>query len=174
MRLWRAESAGLALAQAVALPQGSGPRHLVWHPSGHLFVVTELSREVFALAPDAAGAWRLVGGAPLAPGLPDTDTAAEIALSRDGAFVVAGLRGSDALAVLRVGGDGAAFTPVALADAGVRWPRHHVVVRDTILVAGQRSNEVASLGFDERTGAPGRVRHRTVAPSPTCLLPDPR
>lgn len=172
VRVWRRAGEGLRLTGTVAFPRGTGPRHAVWHASGHLYVVAELSREVFALAPDGAGSWRIVAGSPLAPGLPEADTAAEIALSRDGAFVVAGLRGSDTLAVLRVGGDGSTLTPVALTDAGVRWPRHHVVVRDTILVAGQHSDEIASLGFDERTGAPGRVRHRTVAPSPTCLLPD--
>lgn len=172
VRIWRRAGEGLRLTGTIAFPRGTGPRHAVWHASGHLYVVTEFSREVFALAPDGAGSWRIVGGSPLAPGLPEEDTAAEITLSRDGAFLVAGLRGSDTLAVLRVGGDGSMLTPVALADAGVRWPRHHVVVRDTILVAGQRSDEIASLGFDERTGAPGRVRHRTVAPSPTCLLAD--
>ena len=62
------------------------------------------------------------------------------------------------------------LTPVALVEAGVDWPRHHVVVRDTLLVAGQRSDEVVSLTLDLRTGVPGRVRHRTPAPSPTCLL----
>jgi 6-phosphogluconolactonase (cycloisomerase 2 family) len=53
----------------------------------------------------------------------------------------------------------------------VRKPRHHVVVRDTLLVAGQASDEVASLTLDIRTGVPGRVRHRTAVPAPTCLLP---
>jgi 6-phosphogluconolactonase (cycloisomerase 2 family) len=45
------------------------------------------------------------------------------------------------------------------------------VVRDILLVAGQRSDEVASLTLDVRTGVPGRVRHRAATPSPTCLLP---
>ncbi|WP_454117689.1 beta-propeller fold lactonase family protein [Microbacterium lacticum] len=36
--------------QRVPLPRGSGPRHTVWHPSGHLYVVTELSLEVCVLA----------------------------------------------------------------------------------------------------------------------------
>ena len=63
------------------------------------------------------------------------------------------------------------LAPVALVDAGVDWPRHHVVVRDTLLVAGQRSDEVVSLTLDLRTGVPGRARHRVEVPSPTCLLP---
>lgn len=172
VRFWRPGPEGLRPGRQVVLPRGSGPRHMVHHPSGHLFVVAELSCEIFVLAPDpaVAGAWRIVAGAPLGGTLPD-DTAAEIALSRDAEFVYAGVRGSNTIATLRVRGAGDAVSPVALVDAGVDWPRHHVIVRDTLLVAGQRSDEVASLGLDVRTGVPGRVRHRTAAPSPTCLLP---
>jgi len=112
-----------------------------------------------------------VGGAPLGAGTLPGDIAAELAVSRDGETLYAGVRGSNTIATLRVGGAGETVTPVALVDSGVNWPRHHVVVRDTLLVAGQLSDEVASLTLDLRTGVPGRVRHRTAAPSPTCLLP---
>ncbi|MFH8251738.1 lactonase family protein [Microbacterium sp. B2969] len=177
VRFWRPRADGLAPVQDVVLPKGSGPRHMVRHPSGHLYVVTELSHEVFALAPDPstgsgqAGSWRVVGGTSLGAGILPDDTAAELAPSREGEFLYAGVRGSDAIAVVRVRGAGETLEPIALVEAGVTWPRHHVVVRDTILVAGQLSDEVASLGIDLRTGVPGGVRHRTPAPSPTCLLP---
>jgi len=172
VRFWSAAGGRLRERGRVVLPRGCGPRHTVWHPSGHLYVVTEHSLELLALAPDAAGAWRLVDGTPLSPAVSAGDAAAEVALSRDAQFVYAGVRGTDAIASVRVRDTGAAFTPVALAEAGVRGPRHHVVVRDTLLVAGQHSDEVASLTLDERTGVPGRVRHRTVAPSPSCILAD--
>jgi 6-phosphogluconolactonase (cycloisomerase 2 family) len=171
VRFWRAGPTALTPLQQVALPKGSGPRHMVWHPSGHLYVVTELSCELFVLAPSADGTWRVVGGTPLGAGTLPGDSAAELAASRDGEFLYAGVRGSNTIATLRVRGAGESVTPVALADSGVDWPRHHVVVRDTLLVAGQLSDEVASLSLDPRTGVPGRVRHRTAAPSPTCLLP---
>lgn len=177
VRFWREGDGGLRQVQQVALPQGSGPRHMVWHPSGHLYVVTELSCELFVLAPAAPSTgsgpavWRLVGGTPLGAGTLPGDSAAELAASRDGEFLYAGVRGSNTIATLRVRGAGDLVTPVALVDAGVDWPRHHVVVRDILLVAGQLSDEVASLTLDVRTGVPGRVRHRTDAPSPTCLLP---
>jgi 6-phosphogluconolactonase (cycloisomerase 2 family) len=143
---------------------------MVWHPSGHLYVVTELSREVFALAPDVIGDWRIVAGTTLGAGMLDGDTAAELAASRDGDFLYAGVRGSNTIATVRVKGAGDVLAPVALVDAAVDWPRHHVVVRDTLLVAGQRSDEIVSLTLDLRTGVPGRVRHRVEAPTPTCLL----
>jgi 6-phosphogluconolactonase (cycloisomerase 2 family) len=174
VRIWRQTGTGLRQVQQVVLPFGSGPRHMQLHPSGHLYVVAELSCEVFVLASSTTSGevvWRIVGGSPLGAGsLPD-DTAAEIAMSGDGEFLYAGVRGSNTIATLRVKGQGDVVVPVALVESGVDWPRHHVVVRDTLLVAGQRSDEVASLTLDQRSGVPGRVRHRTPAPSPTCLLP---
>lgn len=164
VRFWR----GGRPAQQVALPAGTGPRHMRWHPSGHLYVLTEFSGEIFVLAPDAAGVWHVRGGVSL--GALPGDTAAEIALSGDAEYLYVGLRGSDTLATARVRGAGDVLVPVALSDAGVAWPRHHVVERDAIVVAGQRSDDVVSLIIDTRTRVPGRVRHRTVAPSPSMLL----
>lgn len=171
VRFWQSETAGLRARGQVVLPRGVGPRHMVAHPSGHLYVVTELSREVYVLAPDDAGAWRILSAVPLSPATQEDDLAAELALSRDGAHLYAGVRGSNTIATLRVEGAGDRLSPVALVESGVDWPRHHVVVRDTLLVAGQRSDEVASLTLDDRTGVPGRIRHRTAVPAPTCLLP---
>ncbi|KQR88463.1 lactonase family protein [Microbacterium sp. Leaf179] len=170
VRFWRSSGAGLRLVHEVALPKGSGPRHGLWHPSGHLYVVTELSREVFVLAADVTGRWRTVSGQPLL-GTLDTDTAAELCSGRDGSTLYAGVRGSDTIGVLSVRGAGETLQLTALADAGTHWPRHHVVVNDTLLVAGQLAHEIVSLPLDARTGIPGRVRHRTASPSPTRLLP---
>ncbi|MGN7187866.1 lactonase family protein [Microbacterium enclense] len=170
VRIWRSTDTGLRAVQDVVLPEGSGPRHGLWHPSGHLYVVTELSREVFVLAPDREGRWHLRFGQPLLGSL-DTDTAAEICASRDASTLYAGVRGSDTVGVLSVRGAGETLQLLALAETGTHWPRHHVVVDDTLLVAGQLAHEIVSLPLDARTGVPGRVRHRTASPSPTRLLP---
>ncbi|KSU51752.1 lactonase family protein [Microbacterium enclense] len=170
VRIWRATDTGLRAVQDVVLPEGSGPRHGLWHPSGHLYVVTELSREVFVLAPDREGRWHLRSGQPLLGSL-DTDTAAEICASRDASTLYAGVRGSDTVGVLSVRGAGETLQLLALAETGTHWPRHHVVVDDMLLVAGQLAHEIVSLPLDVRTGVPGRVRHRTASPSPTRLLP---
>jgi 6-phosphogluconolactonase (cycloisomerase 2 family) len=171
VRFWRIGTAGITLDHEVVLPFGTGPRHMVLHPSGHLHVVTEFSCEVFTLGEGDDGRWRLLGGTNAAPLEIDGDAAAELARSRDGRYLYAGLRGTNTLSVLQVRGAGDGVTPVALVESGVDWPRHHVIARDTILVAGQRSDDVVSLAIDERTGVPGRVRHRAEAPTPTCLLP---
>ena len=40
-----------------------------------------------------------------------------------------------------------------------------------LLVAGQRSDTVALIDLDERTGAPLDIRHVAQAPAPTHILP---
>ncbi|MGO1770571.1 MAG: lactonase family protein, partial [Microbacterium sp.] len=169
VRFWRVGASGLVLDHEVTLPFGVGPRHLFAHPSGHLHVVTEFSCEVWTLRRTPGGRWDVVSAAPT--GAMDGDTGAELAPSRDRRFLYAALRGSDTIAVLRVAGEGERLEPVALAESGVRTPRHHVVVGDTLLVAGQRSDEIVSLPVDERTGAPGPVRRRFETPCPQHILP---
>ncbi|MFJ4165611.1 lactonase family protein [Microbacterium sp. NPDC089698] len=171
VRIWRPSPSGLALDHEVVLPRGSGPRHMVVHPSGHLHVVTEYSCELFTLAADREGRWGLVSGVPVSAIVtPGHDYPAELSRSRDGETLYAGVRGSNTIAALRVRGSGDRVEPLALADAGADWPRHHLVHDGALLVAGQRSDEISVLDLDDRTGAPGRVRHRTPAPAPTHLL----
>lgn len=171
VRIWRPTTSGLRLDHEVVLPFGTGPRHMVLHPSGHLHVVTEYSLEVFTLGAGRDGRWSLLGGVAASGISVDGDAAAELTRSPDGEYLYAGLRGSNTIATLRVRGAGERTEAVALVDAGVNWPRHHVVVRDTLLVAGQLSDEIVSLTLDPRSGVPGRVRSRTAAPSPTRILP---
>lgn len=167
VRFWHRRT----LVASVPLPQGSGPRHAVWHPSGHLYVLTEISNELFALAPAADGSWSIVSGVQVsAEAVPGRDLSAELVLSRDGTRLYAGLRGSDTIAALSVRGAGERIDALALAETGVTWPRHHVLIDDTLVVAGERSSSVATLVLDERTGIPTRPRARVEVPSPTMLL----
>ncbi len=172
VRIWRASATGLILDHEVVLPQGTGPRHMVMHPSGHLHVVTEYSCEVFTLAASREGHWGVVSSTVSAPiAQVGFDFPAELARTRDGAFLYTALRGSNTIAALRVRDGGAALEPIALADSGVDWPRHHLVHEGKLLVAGQRSDTISLLDLDERTGAPLGIRHQAQVPTPTHFLP---
>ncbi|TCJ22997.1 3-carboxymuconate cyclase [Microbacterium sp. PI-1] len=172
VRFWRQVGSGLVLDHEVVLPLGTGPRHMVLHPSGHLHVVTEYSCEVFTLAEASDRTWSVVSSTLSSPiAQVGTDFPAELARSRDGHFLYTALRGSNTIAVLRVRGGGEALESVALADAGVDWPRHHLVHEGKLLVAGQRSDTITLLDLDERTGAPLGIRHEAQVPTPTHFLP---
>ncbi|EYT60751.1 beta-propeller fold lactonase family protein [Microbacterium sp. UCD-TDU] len=172
VRFWRQSGSGLTLDHEVVLPLGTGPRHMVLHPSGHLHVVTEYSCEVFTLAPAADGTWSVVSVTLTSPiAEVGTDFPAELARTRDGQFLYTALRGSNTIAALRVRGGGESLESVALADAGVDWPRHHLVHEGKMLVAGQRSDTITLIDLDERTGAPLGIRHEAQVPTPTHFLP---
>jgi 6-phosphogluconolactonase len=100
------------------------------------------------------------------PGAASGDTAAGLALSADGRYLFAGLRGADRIAT--VGLDADAAYPVGWASSGGHWPRHLIVDGDFLHVANQLSNEIAtfSIGAD---GTLEQVGEPVAVPSPTCL-----
>jgi len=176
LRVWSVRSGpvpGLALDHEVVLPQGSGPRHMVQHPSGHVFVVTEYSIEVAVagMSPDS-GDFRLgfIGPATAGGALPD-DSAAEIALAADGRHAYVGVRGSNRVSVLEVEADGAALRPVADVPSGGNWPRHHLVRDGWLHIAHERSDDVVTFPLDPESGLPGSLAGRLGVASPTVLVP---
>ncbi|MDF9750137.1 beta-propeller fold lactonase family protein [Arthrobacter sp. ES3-54] len=182
LRIWnvrsgpgRASGTGLGpvLEDEVVLPRGSGPRHLVQHPGGNVFVVTEYSIEVAVavLSPDS-GDFRLgfVGPATAGGALPG-DSAAEIALAAGGRHAYVGVRGSNRLSVLEVEAGGAALRPVADVPSGGNWPRHHLVRGGSLHVAHERSGDVVTFPLDAESGLPGVPADRLHVASPTALVP---
>jgi 6-phosphogluconolactonase len=171
LRIWSyVPGSGLVADHEVALPFGCGPRHLVQHASGNVFVVSEYSIEVFVVAPEA-GTFELVFRGPATSGesLPD-DSAAEICLGQDGRHVYVGVRGSNLVSVLVVAAHGTELTPVQDFPSGGNWPRHHLVMGDWLHVAHERSDNVATFKLDAATGLPGPLVHNLQTPSPTALV----
>lgn len=171
-RVWRLDPRdGLTLDHEVALPKGTGPRHLALHPSGHVYIVTEFSVEVHVLAEDASGRFSYAGTVPaLAGETPEGASGSHITLSERGDRVHVTVRGANRVATLAVGDDGATLTPVDDVDCGGDWPRHHVERGDRIYVMNQRSNTVSTLRVDEN-GRAGEVLAVSPTPTPTCLVP---
>lgn len=169
LRVWSGGSSPVEV-QRLAVPTGSGPRHLVAHPNGSIYVVTEYSCEIIRVV-SASGRLEVAGVAPVrVGGRSDGDTAAEIALHPSGDWLTMGVRGSDVIASSRVLPDGST-RPVAEAPSGGATPRHHVHDGDSVLVANQGSSQVARLGFDAATGVLGTVLETIDVGSPTFLLP---
>ena len=161
------------LDHEVVLPRGSGPRHLVQHPGGNVFVATEYSIEVAVagLSPDS-GDFRLgfVGPATAGGALPG-DSAAEIALAAGGGHAYVGVRGSNRVGVLEVEAGGAVLRPVADVPSGGDWPRHHLVRDGLLHVAHERSGDVVTFALDPESGLPGVPVDRLHVASPTALVP---
>lgn len=169
LRVWRGD--GFDEVQRLALPDGSGPRHLVAH-GDRLYVDTEYSNEILVIARDGDGMLTVAARAPIrVGGMVEGDSAAEIALDPTGAWLTVGVRGSNVIAVSRRHPDGST-EPVSEAPSGGDWPRHHVHDGDGILVAHERSSTIVRLPFDAATGTVGTVAATLEVGSPTMLLRD--
>ena len=166
-------AAGLRPVQQVALPEGQrAAAHGVAPERPPVRRDRAVVRGVRARTRRSTAPGGSSGGTPLGAGTLPGDSAAELRASRDGEFLYAGVRGSNTIATLpraRRRRRGWLRSPSSTPASTGRGTTS--VVRDILLVAGQLSDEVASLTLDTRTGVPGRVRHRADAPSPTCLLP---
>jgi 6-phosphogluconolactonase (cycloisomerase 2 family) len=149
-----------------ALPAGTGPRDLLRHPSGLLYVLGEHGRSIIILE------WvdeqlRFVDSCGL-PGAVDGDQAAALALS-DAGFLYAGLRGSNLISVLKPTADGRSIEGVGAVPTAGEWPRHLAVEGTILHVANQLSNSIASFSLDEH-GMPKLIAEPTPVASPTYLL----
>jgi 6-phosphogluconolactonase (cycloisomerase 2 family) len=159
----RPEGTGHVFDGAVALPPGTGPRDLLPLPSGRVLLLGEHDARVHVLELEQR---RVVASVPTTVDPVRGDQAAGMTLL--GSRLTAGLRGSDRIALLRLGEDDVPV-PVDSAITGGTWPRHHAIDGDRLLVANERSGTITAVGFRSATslGTPGPVAR---VPAPTFLL----
>ncbi|MDR0930103.1 MAG: lactonase family protein [Oscillospiraceae bacterium] len=150
--------------EAVELPKGAGPRHLVFGADENWYLLSELSCELFAFRGYGRAAVctqriKLPGGD--APGV----SGAALRLSPDGSLLLASLRGADALILLDVDAQGAFAAPRSV-SAGGHWPRDAAFSPDGrwVLCACERGDCVTR--FAVRDGALV-YRDQVAVPAPT-------
>lgn len=145
----------------LALPPGSGPRHLVFDKTGrHAYLTLEMAGQVAVLdvAADGALALRTVVNL-FAPGFGGDKGAGAIHLSADGRFLYAVDRGTDNhIAVFAVGVDGGLSLLQRRAAEG-RQPREFSIDPSGrfLLVAAQGDNRIAVIARDPANGHLGKT-----------------
>lgn len=160
---------------------GSGPRHLVFHPNGRwLYCIHELDCTVdlytWHSEHDAADA-QLVPQAvahlanPSTPGSSTPNTAAEVAVSRDGRFLYACTRGINTLSVLQIDPATGAPRPVQQLPCGGDMPRFFALdpTERFLLCTNQNSNNISLFARDAHTGKLSPHGSQSM-PSPMCVV----
>jgi 6-phosphogluconolactonase len=146
-----------AAPRSVALPPGSGPRHLAFRPDGRfVYLVNELSSDIVAFRWDSGqGRLTQVQSLPLStPDFKDVKSASEVAVSADGRFVYAGNRAQSQVLVYRSDPDSGELALVQRASAGGEAPWNFALHSSGkwMLVANQRTAKVNVLKVDIATG----------------------
>lgn len=158
-----------------ALPPGTGPRRLAFHPDGRLvFLISELVPELRAYRWDARqGRLALVQTLSLAgdPAKAALARGAELAISRDGRFVYASVRGEDALVVHAVERRTGHLTEIQRLPAGGQAPWSFAIDPSGrwMLVANQASNTVVVFARDPATGRLGPTSQSMAVAKPTSI-----
>ncbi|HEX5165297.1 MAG TPA: lactonase family protein [Thermomicrobiales bacterium] len=157
-----------------ALPPGSGPRHLAFHPSlPILYVINELASTISTCAWDGdGGTLRVLETISTLPkGFDGQNSCAEVRAAPSGRFVYGSNRGHDSIATFAVGPDGS-LTPAGHTSTGGENPRNFTLdaTGTYLFAANQDSDTIVTFRVDSGTGALTPTGQVTSVPSPVCVL----
>ncbi len=153
---------------------GSGPRHLVFHPSGRfLYVINELQSSVVTYSYDAAQGelHELRTISTLPEKFAGNNDAAEIAVHPSGKFLYASNRGHDSIAVFSVDPAKGTLAHVEFVLTKGRTPRSFAIdpTGSWLLVANQASDNVVVFRIDSKSGRLTPTGQGLSVPSPACV-----
>lgn len=158
---------------AIAMPPGSGPRHLTFHPSGRLaLVINELNGTLISMTWDAdAGRLAIVDNKSTLPEGFEHKSCADIHVHPNGRFVYGSNRGHDSIAVFAVDASTGRLDPVDRVPARVKTPRNFGFSPSGkyLFVCGQDSGDISVFAVDAETGGLTPVGEPFAAPTPVCI-----
>ena len=158
----------------VELEPGSGPRHMVFHPSGrYAYVINELNSTITAYTYDPQrgelSMFQIVSTVP--EGYVGANIAADIHLTPTGNFLMGSNRGHDSIACYVVDQETGALTTSDFVHTQGQTPRGFAVDPSGtfVFVANQDSHNIVAFGVDEIRGTLFPIGNTIHIPSPVCL-----
>ena len=171
----RSEARQLNVLQVVQMEPGSGPRHLVFHPTDPvLFVVCELSNTLEVLIADSHSdsliRHQSVSVFSTAPSTPNL--AAAIRVHPSGERVYVSNRGDNSLSTFQYDKSSKRCELIETTPCGGSDPRDFVLdpSGSWILAANQSSNTISRLELDPQTLVPHNPDVVAEVSSPTCII----
>ncbi|MGV9315726.1 lactonase family protein [Streptomyces sp. NPDC003691] len=176
VRVYALDSAAGELVEhgETALPPGSGPRHLAFHPAGtHVYVLNELVPTITVCRWDAGtGVLEPLGEVPVLPeGTEGRSYPSEVVVAPDGTRLWVANRGHDSISVLDLGADRERPRLVTTVPCGGHWPRDLALdpTGRRLYAANERSGDVTWFDIDPATGIPRRTGS-LAAPAASCVV----
>jgi 6-phosphogluconolactonase len=163
-----------AKPRSLAVPPGSGPRHLVFGVDGRFaYLLSELRAQITVLRWDA-GQGRLAPLQTLATsseGFAGARSGAELGLGRDGRFLYVADRGENALVVYQVNPEKGELSFVQRIPSGGDKPWGFAIDPSGkwLAVANQGSGSVSLFGIDTASGKLADSGQSVAAPAPVSI-----
>lgn len=171
---YRLEADQLQLVHTLRLEGGSGPRHLVFHPTQPFaYVIAELRPEVIALRYDpCSGRFETMQTIRSVPAdFIANNQGSAIHIPADGRFVYAANRGHDSIAVFSVDERSGTLSLVQLISTEGHWPRDFALdPTETFLIASnEESGTIILYARDPQTGTLTLLQADIQVPYPVCV-----
>ncbi|GAB3577492.1 lactonase family protein [Spirosoma luteolum] len=154
---------------------GSGPRHLVFHPSGKFaYLVEELTSSLAVFARNAqTGALTIIedGVKTLPASFSGSNTSADIHIDPSGRFLYQSNRGRNALAIFAIGADGR-LTSLGDQPTEGKTPRNFLIdpKGEFVFVANQETDTITIFRMNKQTGKLTYTGKSVSVPAPVCVL----
>lgn len=172
-----AAKAALTPATPAALPPGSGPRHLAFHPSGQfVYVINELLCTIAAFRYDGARGelkdLQSVSTLPAGESVQKGYSTAEIVAHPNGKFLYGSNRGHNTIAVFAIDATTGRLTPVEHPSTRGKTPRHFAIdpTGTWLLAENQDSGTVVVFRIDPTSGRLTPTGQALEVPSPVCAV----
>lgn len=157
----------------LALPEGSGPRHLTFTKSSeYIYVLNELNSTITLLKRDSAAYYSIMQNFTTLPKEYEGDNlAADIHLSADERFLYSSNRGHNSIAVFERDTLNGSLRLIAHEPVRGEWPRNFALSPDNrfLIVANQHSNNLVVFIRDADNGTL-TFTSETEAFAPVCIL----
>ncbi len=159
---------------SVTLPQGTGPRHFAFHPSGDYgYVINERNSTITAFQyEESIGKLdSFLDVSTLPAGFVGENATAEIEVDPEGRFLYASNRGANNIAVFVINPEGCFDLIEHVATQG-RTPRHFAIdpSGSFLLAANQDTNNLVVFRRDGATGHLAQTGQQVKVPAPACVL----
>lgn len=156
----------------VKLGEGSGPRHLIFHPHGRFaYVLCELNSTLNAFRYDGGAFEEFQSIRTLPRGFGGRNLCADLHISPDGKYLYASNRGHDSLACFTIDADSGQLTFQDHIPSGGREPRGFTIDPSGkfLLAANQNSNNIVTFLIDSAMGKLSRTEAEVEVPMPVCI-----
>ena len=159
----------------VPIRAGSGPRHLVFHPSGrYVYLINEMAATLTGFAYDAKTGrlqeLQTVSTLPL--GYTGAKSCAEVQIHPSGRFLYGSNRGLDSIAIFAVDSRSGKLTPLGYESTLGKTPRHFAIdpTGKWLLAENQDSDSIVVFRLDPKSGRLTPAGQSVAVPCPVCAV----
>jgi len=158
----------------INMEPGSGPRHIVFHPSGKFaYVVNELNSTVTAFSFDKSnGSMQIIENVRSIPeDFHEPNYLADVHISRDGNYLYASNRGYNSISIFKIDQNNGKIELIENTSCGGDWPRAFNIcpTGHYLLVANERSDNIVVFEIEPSTGLLTKKSESKDFPAPRCI-----